>query len=565
MLRDSDLLAKLLYARKFVATMPELWQFDLLSAKGLGKFASERGIKGLRKEVLEKLWQIGLIRADLIRSTDPVNIDSVELIGQDRQTNFYFDSRTVSFRADGYGSVFQSLPAIDGITPLFHPFRLYVLYHINRVFDVSASSIQYILYREGVSRIVDFHLEHLDRWTSTREFSDRFEDWNRTAELAIVAEPVFYERIYNWLRTRNGDTEVSHRNKIEQLRPELHKIFSDVKPFDLDKVRRAVCIDAESVDRNKLIHILLRLLSAHERLKLRDEIGQAMVFLCIAEILRYSFEDATDILLAEEDTLGFGQWIGDARKTLLGADRLLDASPQTRREFLTSMGMHYGLKVRCYVEGDTEHGALASVARDYAGAQIINLRGSVVERGGRGLSFVESLQLDIASNIFSIVVLDRDRTDNIRALKKAAVEARFFGVFFICEPDVEFENFTLDELIEASIEAATHGGSDASIPPRNEIAAAVKSAASGKQFEAGLKKIGFGWACKNEAWGATLMQRALTEPTLPADHVRGGRKRQLVEAANYVIRATQSGYLRSVAKLRVNPETGKLELKDIKN
>lgn len=562
MLRDSDLYARLLAARKFIAATPELWQFDLVSAEASHTFSSERGIASLTNEATEKLWQIGLVRADLIRSTTSVSIDGLELVGQDGQTHFYFDSRPVPVRTEGYGGAFQQLPALDGITLLFHPFRLYVLYHIDRVFQMSASSIQYLFYPDGFGRIIDFQNRHLSQWTSTREFSNRFEDWNRTAELAVVTEPLFYERIFQSLRMRGGETETSYRSKMEQLRPEVRKIFSCVTPVEFDKVRSAVCIDAESVDRNKLIHILLRLLSAHERLKLRDEIGQAMTFLCVAEMLRYAFEEANGVLLPEEDTLGFGQWIGDARKTLLGTDRLLDADPQTRREFLTSMGMDYGLKVRCYVEGDTEYGALVSVARDYAGAQVVNLRGAVVERGGKGLSFVESLQADISSNVFSIVVLDGDRQDNVRALKKAAAEERFFGVFFICEPDIELANFTIDELIDASTEAASHSGSDASIPSRQDIVIAVGSAKSGKEFEAGLKKICFEWVCKNEIWGATLMRRALAKPELPATHAHAGTQRPLVEAASYIVRSTRSGYLRSIAKLKVNPDTGKLESRD---
>lgn len=565
MLRDLDLYARLISARKFIATMPELWQFDLLSLEGFRRFSSERGIEPLPNNTIEKLWQIGLIRADLIRSIDPVSTDGLELVGQEGRIHFYFDSRPVPIRSEGYGNAFQQVPALDGVTLLFHPFRLYVLHHIVRVFEVSSSATQYLTYVGGFGRITDFLIKGLDQWTSKKDFADRFEDWNRTAELAIVVEPIFYERMFQSVRTRNGDTEASHRRKIEQLRPEARKIFAGLARAEFEKVRRAACIDAESADRNKLIHILLRLLSAHERVKLRDDMGKAMLFLCIAEMLRYAFETANDAQLPEEDILGFGQWIGDARTTLLGTDRLLDSSPQTRREFLTSMGMDYGLKVRCYVEGDTEYGALASVALDHAGAQVVNLRGAVIERGGKGLSFVESLQQDITSNVFSIVVLDGDRQDNIRALKKAAAEGRFFGVYFICEPDVELANFTIDELIDASIEAASQIASNAAIPSRQDIATAGASAKSGKEFEAGLKSIGFGSVCKNELWGATLMRRALSDPTLPATHAQAGAERPLVDAASYIVRGTRSGYLRSIAKLKVNPDTGKLESKDPKD
>ena len=131
--------------------------------------------------------------------------------------------------------------------------------------------------------------------------------------------------------------------------------------------------------------------------------------------------------------------MGDTRKTLLGTDRLLDSDARTRREFLTSIGVDYWIESTLLRRGRYRVWSVGLGRARLRGCQVVNLRGAVVERGGKGLSFVESLQSDISFNVFSIVVLDGDRVDNVRARKKAAADERFFGVFFICEPDFDWE------------------------------------------------------------------------------------------------------------------------------
>jgi hypothetical protein len=61
----------------------------------------------------------------------------------------------------------------------------------------------------------------------------------------------------------------------------------------------------------------------------------------------------------------------------------------------------------------------------------LNLRGQVVEKGGKGLNFAASLKNDMTSHVFSVVLLDEDRHDYVRALRKAARDGNFFGRFFM--------------------------------------------------------------------------------------------------------------------------------------
>jgi hypothetical protein len=88
--------------------------------------------------------------------------------------------------------------------------------------------------------------------------------------------------------------------------------------------------------------------------------------------------------------------------------------------------------------------------------------------------------------------------------------------------------------------------------------AATAHAKSGKAFLAALKRSGLANIDKSEAWGVTLMGRALKTPHLPHGHVRSGLIRPIVEVARLLLQARDSGYVRSVEKLIVDPNSGEL-------
>lgn len=556
MLRNHDIARMLLARRKARAQTPELWQFDLLSAKGICSFANERGIQVLQPETIQRLWQVGLIRAELVRSDHPLTVPGLELIAEEQGEHSYFDSRGIPFRKHGYGACFQDAATLEsGIELSFHPFRAYVLYHVDRVFRSDVSSTQYLAYPGGFATVTQHEVDHLNRWTGSQEFVDRFEDWNRTAELAIVMEPTAYERIFGVLRWRSPDNESSMRAKLDSDRAALASLMGAMSAPELNEVRRALCIDAETIDRNKLLHVLLRLMSTHEQLKLRDGLGLSMLFLSMAEVLRRAFENARGVEMAEEDEMGFGQWMEGARKTVYGTERILDAVREVRRDFLTSMGLDSGIKVRCYVEGYSERGALVSAVGNSAGTQFVNLAGQVVERHGQDLRFVESLKSDRQLHVFSVVVLDKDRADNVRAIKKAARDGNFFGRFFVSDPDFEFANFTLDELLDTANEIVSRGTTTFDMPSARTATAHTRS---GRAFLSALQQLGFARVGKSEAWGAALMERAIKVPLLPAGHARQGAVRPIVEVARLLVRARNSGYVRSIENLVVDPETGEL-------
>ena len=62
----------------------------------------------------------------------------------------------------------------------------------------------------------------------------------------------------------------------------------DVRKIGLNRIeelRKELCINAELIDPNKVLHVLLRLMNARSRQKLEGKIGGAMLLLIMAEML----------------------------------------------------------------------------------------------------------------------------------------------------------------------------------------------------------------------------------------------------------------------------------------
>lgn len=543
-----------------LAKTSELWQFDLMNPQKLVRFAKDRDVRIFNAGTIEALWHVGLLRADAVKTALKIDVPSLSLVAEKNGSFFYCDTRSVPTRAEGYGGAFsKKQPELDDIELYFHPFRLYVLYHVHRVFGSNISSTQYLLKPEGFADLSRHEIELLDGWSSGEQCAERFEHWNRIAELAIVLEPTAYGSVFHSIRWRVPDTAESIEGKLDERRKEVKAFLSTIPSQEINKLRQDLCRDAELIDHNKMVHVLLRLMSRHERLKLRSSLGACMVILSMAEIIRRAAEEEKTEQLPEEDELGFGQWMKGARKTIYGSERILDASHEVRRDFLTSMGLDYGVKVRCYVEGDTEYGAMVSAVGDGAGIEFINLRGQVIERRGKGLSFLASLKNDMKSHVFSVVLLDGDNADNVRALKKAAKDGAFFGRFFIFSPDIELGNFSVDELVDVLLTLATRDQEKS--PSRNEFLSQVSAAKSGKEFFAALTNTGLHNIDKSMDWGIALMSYAIPHPEFPQSHRLAGKMRPVIDAARLVVNARHAGYVRSLERFKVDSETGELREK----
>lgn len=403
-------------------------------------------------------------------------------------------------------------------------------------------------------------IEHMDKWTSTKQFCDLFDKWNKTAELAIIFEPISYQEVYGSFRWRFPDDEKIARAKREKYSKDYLLQIPSIDAADFEEHRKDLCQNAESIDGNKLLHVLIHLTSWHGEQKMKGAIGECMLFLSMAEIIRRTLERTLDQQLPEEDQLGFGQWMPGARKMLYGTDRVFDGDPKVLREFLSGIGIDYGTKVRCYLEGEIELGAMKHAVGDLNGIEFVNLRGHFIEKRGKGLAFKGSLKNDIKSHVFSIVLLDGDRQDFVRVVKKAAEEELIFGRYFISTPDFEFSNFSLEELVEILVAIANKDNLECVI--KEELLSDLEGVGSSKNLfrlldesYPQLKNIR-----KGERWGEELMGYAITNPKSPLREEEGGanNERPIIEAARVALIGRKSGYVKSHDKYKVDPDTGNL-------
>lgn len=519
----------------------------LLSAEALGNLAKANGLGWFNPEHVTALWGAAILRADVVVAVAPVQCQGFELIEATDDRYTYWDRRRVIHRPEGHGSSPDAVPQeADAATPLFHPHRLFVLYHVRRTMVVSTSATQYLIFKDGVGKVVARLIEALDRWTSSEAFSERFDDWNTVAEVAALSEAV-------WQRTEEASS--AGRGIDEGA---VHQWLRERGIVGIRDVREELGHAANLMDENQLLHVLVRLMKPSERRRIKGDLGACMQFLAAAEAIRRVAERALGQHLPEEDEIGFGVWMEGARRRLYGTDRVFDGQSNVLRDYLTILGIDYGTKLRCYGEGPTEAAALEHALAGVTGVEVIDLAGELLLRGGKGVKFVESLRRDYQTKVFSLVLVDGDNVDLVRALRKAVADGGCFIVFSVAEPDFELANFAPKELIEIalSIECRADIDDQRKNTLRADLAAELGQVVSGHTFFAMLKRHGAYNVNKGADWGKALAGFALAHPTYPNEHPLAGQTRAFVLAAQLAERATRSPFGASVEQFMIDVETG---------
>ncbi len=549
---------KLFDMRVEVARSYKQWLSRLVDAEQLANLARSMGLGWFTKEDIDGLWTIGLLRADIVSSTVPVHIPSLlQLDAVGDQSSFsYADAREMEHRSEGYGSsIGKSELNTSSFELKFHPCRIYVLHHVARTLKAQSTNTQYLLNEAGVAIAARRQLESLRRWTSSVEFGQRFDYWNRVCETAMIAEPIAFT-----VGHPSAASEDSEYDAPDEYKMHVRQFFSDLGHEQVRQMRGDLAFAAYTIDDNRSIHVLLRLMKPSERSKLKGGLGCAMHFLAMAESIRRPAEDAFGVPLPEEDEIGPGQWFPGARKMLYGTDRVFDAPKQYLRDYLNVFGLDFGVKVRCYVEGATEYGAIEHAVGDFGHVQIIDLQGKFAEKGGKGLAFAESLDADKQAGVFSVILLDGDLSDNVRLVQRAAMEKRFTGSFFIASPDFECANFSALELIEVafSLKCSNELESESTEALKKELLGRSSEVRSSKDFFRLLKTYGLAEVRKDKQWGKALMIRANEQPNFSADDLRAGKMRPIVEAVKVVLKIENVGFQRSLAAEYVHPTSGRM-------
>lgn len=550
--------------RRKTVTNSEIAQQEFLTQSKFSNYCKDYGLSLVSVRNIEAMWWHGLLQADLVCSSEHIDMVGLELIENNAGVYTFADNRTVPVIKDWGGCLTEKIEDEIKTKLYFHPFRLYAMYHIQRIFSYNLSPIQHLLNNEGAKTVENFHNDRFEDSNTRSIISEKITKINNAITLAVFCEPYAYSKVYNKIKISPPDTEVSLKEKIKTRTDEIENILSDIGINEIEKIRSDICFDVEVIDPNKMLHILLRMMNSHLRQGLKGKIGGAMLLFSMAEFLRLSTEYVFKKKLPEEDELGFGVWMKDVKKDIFGANRLYDSDSSVKREFFRQYGADHSTKVRCYFEGETEYGAFNSLFGLSNRVDLINLKGNVVEKGGKGVAFRESLRTDIKNKVFSIIVIDADRDDYVRAVQRACEDDEICGRVFFLEPDFEFGNFTLSELTQIIRRYAIgEGASDSDL---EKIDPAVANSNSGKKLEQAARNsipelVNVG---KGEEWGNSLLEFALNQPEYPSDYIKSGQ-RVIVEVAELLLRAVSGSfnYNTTRSKFKVDPITGELVLRNI--
>ncbi len=330
---------------------------------------------------------------------------------------------------------------------------------------------------------------------------------------------------------------------LTELRQHVTLIFRRLEKELLEEEREQLLIQAYRHDPNRNIHTMLRLTKARERLRTRGALGGALVLSAMAETIRRQTEDTFGTRLDEEDEVGPSPKFKSFKVEIYGSNRLLDGDETPRREFLRSFDLDRGVRLRWYVEGETEAGALERFVEEYNLSyliQVVNYRGQI--KRGRTEAFYEDLERDLNAGVFSYVSVDGDDKDVVRVVKNADLDHLICGKTFVSSPDFELANFTLGELEEVVWKMTTeHDNSlNASQEDRFRLHNALQGCGSGKELERVAREVlppGSERFSKGARWGQYLMEHAMLQPRFP-----DGSERPIVNALWEAVTARRSSY-----------------------
>ncbi len=562
----------------WIAEHRRIWQMDFLEAKDLARFCSDRGLADFHEEGITRLWQLGLLKADLVESDEELAYDGLVVHGVNRYgRHLYSDERQLHQRPEGWADAEKTItPLSKDIELLFHPFRYYVLYHLNRILGVNIAKMQ-MFKQSSFPRLLELSLSSFNRWSSSEQFTSSIKKWNDIASLCILTEPCTYQRIFHSIRydptdvqNRHAGAEEIKQHMVDYWHTNVEKLYLTRGVKWLEEIRQDLCFDTQMLDPNRWIHTLLCLGESKLRLEVEGHLGGALVVRTMAEMLRRATEEAFDTPLREEDELGAGSVPQGIKETLYGSSRLLD-DPQAGSVFVRQHGLNYKPRVHLYVEGSTEYGAFNHFFKTMGiFVPVTNLHGLLKSgEGNQMLTFFrDSLKADIKDQVYSIVMIDRDREENVKPVVGAArvnqtsENEGMFGRFFLAWPDFELANFEIEELEDILWQwVAEYTETSPSQEDRELLHRYVKDVTGATELFAGV-----GYASrslpqltgyeKGEEWGAKLIDYAWEHP------LKRNRKRQIIEAAELTIRWEKiihmERYEVSKKSYMVDPQTGEL-------
>ncbi|MGA4494097.1 hypothetical protein [Vreelandella venusta] len=433
---------------------------------------------------------------------------------------------------------------------MFHPFRLYSVYRLLEMCKLRiapTSSVNRGNFRAFLNKVSDHVL-------SISEISDSSKVLKEIVDLAIILEPVYWPVVTNRERYSFYMSQENYDALIEQHRSRVKDLILNL---DIDKwkeVHARLRRDAASLDDNGDVYLLLRLAPWQKRERLKGQLSAALWVRHIAEVIRLGFEETCNVKWPEEDE-AYGQWFSGAREYIYGSSRPLDNELYTRPHVAFEFGLHTGSTIRWYLEGETEYyAALTALPKASAGGvELVNLKGAVGnERANAALRLADGIEKDRDVRRFSFISFDVDVPANVRAIKRRVKEGSIVGFVNANDPDFEFGNFTLHELIEIAASLDDSEGLDGDRIRLGEWA----GVSSGREFEERYKVFSLRKASglKGEQWGSALGLYMIENPCFPESE----KLRPFFETINAVVRARTVKYEYQRDNSTIDPLTFKL-------
>lgn len=303
-----------------------------------------------------------------------------------------------------------------------------------------------ILYGPGVLRYAKDYARSFQAASRTDSFKRTLNYWNGVADLAILLEPIYWPEISGVDQSYSMiNSELRPENLWESYRLKILQVFSRIPKLQVATAHMILRDWAHSVDANAELYLILRSSVWEKRKKISGHLGMALFVRQVAELLRHAYDEMYEDRLVHEDEAG-STWVPGARAWCYGSEYPLDDTRELVRRVLPRWSLSSSPRVRFYVEGDTEQGALEYALEHYLGfkIEVINMRGQAWSQGLK-----EQLLKDITAKRFSFFMLDKDEEEPIRCLKAHASEGLIAGAIFLNDPDFEFGCFSTEELARA--------------------------------------------------------------------------------------------------------------------
>ncbi|SDB53043.1 hypothetical protein SAMN02927930_02089 [Pseudidiomarina indica] len=416
----------------------------------------------------------------------------------------------------------------DGVTcdsqPLFHPFRLHTL-----------------------DKLLQFREQPTD-W-----LTEQSRVWNLVIDLIIALEPIFWPQITGLTRF-SLTNEHTRFETVATYKEKVLKFISKLNSSQWREIHHSLKIDASNKDDNSDLYLLLRHSRWEQRKKLSGSIAAGLWFRHIAELLRLGFEQARGEKWLEED-YSHGIWHEGSRTLAYGSERPSEDPYLTRCYLSQSFGLLTGSVVRWYVEGATELYAIRTMipSPERLNIEVVDLKGNLKsDKQNIAMKLKDCLTADIAQRRFSFISFDTDVSQNVKTIRQQIAQGRVCGYVTAHEPDFEFANFDIQELVEIASELDRTRGYD----PATLIEADWSEVSNGKEFEQMYKvRSQRGTSLKGAEWGEALAEYVDRYP------VRNGEERPFFKQLRAAVQAVRVKYELQRNEFIVSPDTFKNEKK----